>query len=181
MPRLFTGIEIPDTAREALATSRGGLPGARWIDAENYHLTLRFIGDIDGRTAAEIAGLLSRIRRHGFALTIDGLSSFGTRRPHSIIATIAPSRDLTELQAEQERMMQRLGLSPDPRKFTPHITLARIKGVGSAAVARYLAEHGAPPAPPIKVDRFVLYSARESVGGGPYVVEEAYPLAAVAA
>jgi 2'-5' RNA ligase len=178
---LFTGIEIPDTAREALSGMRGGLPGARWIDAENYHLTLRFIGDIDGRTAAEIAGLLSRIHRHGFAITVDGLSAFGTKRPHSIIATIAPSRDLTELQADQERMMQRLGLPPDPRKFSPHVTLARIKGIGSAAVARYFAEHGTPLVPPIKVDRFVLFSARESVGGGPYVVEEAYPLSAVAA
>lgn len=181
MPRLFTGIEIPAETRAALAVMRGGLPGARWIDAEHYHLTLRFIGDIDAMTARDVAALLARIRRHGFRLEIAGLSSLGTKRPHSIVATIAASRELAELQAEQERLMQRLGLPPDPRKFTPHITLARIKGIGSAAIARYLAEHGMLAAPPIQVERFVLYSARESVGGGPYIVEEAYPLAAFAA
>ena len=58
MPRLFTGVEIPSDVGQALATLRGGLPGARWIDPENYHLTLRFIGDVDNRTADEIVDRL---------------------------------------------------------------------------------------------------------------------------
>lgn len=181
MPRLFTGIEIPPEARDRLALLRGGLPGARWIDAANYHLTLRFIGDIDVRTASEIAAMLARIRRRRFSIRVDGLSSFGSKRPHAIIATVAPSRELADLQAEQERLMQRLGLPPDPRKFTPHITLARIKGISGGQVARYLSEQGGPLVPPFTVDRFVLFSARESIGGGPYLVEESYPLAAEAA
>ena len=45
MPRLFTALEIPDDVREQLSLLRGGLPGARWIDAENYHITLRFVGE----------------------------------------------------------------------------------------------------------------------------------------
>ena len=48
MPRLFTGLEIPAEIGQTLSNLRGGLPGARWIDPENYHVTLRFIGDIDG-------------------------------------------------------------------------------------------------------------------------------------
>jgi 2'-5' RNA ligase len=181
MPRLFTGIEIPAPTREALALARGGLPGARWIDAANYHLTLRFIGDIDGRTAAEIAQMLSRVHRRGFMLGIDGLSAFGTKRPHAIIAKVAPSRELSDLQAEHERLMQRLGLPPDPRKFTPHVTLARIKGVAPAELAKWLSHRGGLFVPAFSIDRFVLFSARESIGGGPYIVEEAYPLAAEAA
>ena len=63
MPRLFTALEIPPQVAQSLAMMRGGLPGARWIDPENYHLTLRFIGDIDDALAHEIAGLLGRVRR----------------------------------------------------------------------------------------------------------------------
>ena len=54
MPRLFTGIEIPPEITLALSQFRGGLPGARWVDPENYHITLRFIGDIDDRMARDV-------------------------------------------------------------------------------------------------------------------------------
>ena len=66
MPRLFTGLEIPAEIGQTLSNLRGGLPGARWIDPENYHVTLRFIGDIDGVAANEIASLLVRINRKPF-------------------------------------------------------------------------------------------------------------------
>ena len=57
MPRLFTGLEIPAEIGQTLSSLRGGLPGARWVDPDDYHLTLRFIGDIDGVTANEIASM----------------------------------------------------------------------------------------------------------------------------
>ena len=63
MPRLFTGLEIPPQVAQSLAMMRGGLPGARWIDPENYHLTLRFIGDIDDALARDIASLLGGVQR----------------------------------------------------------------------------------------------------------------------
>ncbi|WP_421725940.1 RNA 2',3'-cyclic phosphodiesterase [Bauldia sp.] len=176
MPRLFTGIEIPAEIGERLALLRGGLPGARWITQENYHLTLRFVGDIDGHIAHEIADSLGRVQRFGFDVSIDGLGSFGTRKPHALIARVPPSRPLVELQSEHERLLQRLGLPPDQRKFTPHITLARLRGSSGRDVAEYLTTRGGFFSEPIPVSRFVLFSARSSVGGGPYVVEEAYPL-----
>lgn len=181
MPRIFTGIEIPAGTRDALALLRGGLPGARWIDAENYHITLRFIGDIDGRTADEIAEMLSLVQRPPFNLAFAGLDFFGSRAPHALIARIAPSRELSELQAEQERSMQRLGLRPEARKFAPHITLARLRGTNETQMAAHLSERAGVFIPPFSVDRFALFSARESVGGGPYVVEAAYPLSGQAA
>ena len=181
MPRLFTGIVIPRDIRDRLASLRGGLPGARWIDAENYHLTLRFVGDIGGRIAAEIADVLSRVDRRAFPLEIVGLGSFGSRKPHSVVAQVVMARPLAELQAEHERLMQRLGLPPESRKYSPHITLARLRGASSRDVADYLALRGGFRAGPFTVGEFVLYSARESVGGGPYVVEVAYPLTARAA
>ena len=168
MPRIFTGLEIPpDIARE-LALLRGGLPGARWIDPENYHLTLRFIGDVDDAFAHDIASLLGKVNRRGFDLRFERLDSFGGRKPRAVVAAVAPVPPLVELQAELERLMQRVGLEPEGRKFMPHVTLARLRDSSSRQVADYLAVRG-----PVRVSPF---SSKASVGGGPYVVEAAYPL-----
>jgi len=157
---------------------RGGLHGARWIDPENYHLTLRFIGDVDGVLAGEIADLLGRVRRSGFEMRLDGLSSFGGRKPRAVVASAAPSQPVLELQAEHERLMRRVGLEPEGHKFTPHVTLARLRDSSSRDVADYLATRAGFRSPPFPVSHFVLFSSRDSVGGGPYVIEAAYPLAA---
>jgi 2'-5' RNA ligase len=178
MPRLFTGLEIPTAVAQSLAMLRGGLPGARWVEPENYHITLRFIGDVDDGLAREIALLLSAVRRKGFALRLDGLAAFGGRKPRAVIASVAALPALLELQAEHERILQRLGLAPESRKYTPHVTLARLRDASSRQVADYLAERGPFRSEPFQVERFVLYSARASVGGGPYLVEADYPLAA---
>lgn len=178
MPRLFTGVELPPDIVQALASLRGGLPGARWIDPENYHLTMRFIGDVDDATAHEVASLLGRVKREPFELYMEGLTSFGGRKPRAVVANVAPSPALMEAQGEQERLMQRMGLEPEGRKYTPHVTLARLRDVSSREVADYLAARGYFRTAAFPVSRFVLFSSRDSVGGGPYVVEEAYPLSA---
>jgi RNA 2',3'-cyclic 3'-phosphodiesterase len=178
MPRLFTGIEIPRESAVALSMLRGGLPGARWIDPEHYHLTLRFIGDVDDATAREITFQLDQVNRREFELRFERLESFGGRRPRAVIALIASTVPLLELQAEHERLMQRIGLEPAGRKFTPHVTLARLRDSSSRHVAEYLSTRNLFATPSIPVSRFVLFSAKNSVGGGPYVIEAAYPLAA---
>ena len=155
---------------------RGGISGARWIDVENYHVTLRFIGDVDERMASEAADVLDEIRRPSFVLTLEGLSWFGADKPRAIVARINPTAPLIELQSDHERRLRRIGLAPEPRNFTPHVTLARLRSASPAAVADYLGARGALVAPPFEAARFVLFSARDSVGGGPYVVEAAYPL-----
>ena len=177
MPRLFTGLEVPAEIGHTLSNLRGGLPGARWIDPENYHVTLRFIGDIDGVSANEIASMLFRINRKPFEVKVQGLTSFGGKKPRAVVASVVPSRPLIELQAELERLMQRVGLEPE-RKYKPHVTLARLRAASSRQVADYLASHQPFRSTPFPVSRFVLYSSRASVGGGPYVVEAEYPLAA---
>lgn len=176
MPRLFTALEIPRDAALSLSLLRGGLPGARWIDVENYHLTLRFIGDVEGHVADEIANALDRVRRAPFSLALSGVGSFGSKKPHAIWAGATPSPDLAALQAEIERICQRIGVPSDPRKFMPHVTLARMKNASDIDVARYLSARGNFSTLPFKVSRFVLMSSRDSVGGGPYIVEEAWPL-----
>ena len=76
MPRLFTGLEIPQEIGHSLSSLRGGLPGARWIDPENYHVTLRFIGDIDDYIANEIAHSLVQCQ----AAAVRSLACKGCRR-----------------------------------------------------------------------------------------------------
>ncbi len=176
MPRLFTGVEIPREVADSLALLRGGLPGARWIDPENYHLTLRFIGDVDDVIAHEIGELLGRVRRRGFEIVLNGLDQFGGRKPRAVFAAANGSSALLELQAEHERLLQRMGLPPESRKYTPHVTLARLRDASTRAVAEYLASHGYFRSPAFAIPRFVLFSSRASTGGGPYVVEAAYPL-----
>jgi len=176
MPRLFTGLEIPSDLASDLSTLRGGISGARWIDTENYHMTLRFIGDIDDAAARDVCGTLERIRRRPFTVTLEGLDSFGGGRPRAIVAKAKAAAELVELQAEQERLMRRIGIPPGPRKFTPHVTLARLRDASAAAVSAYLATRGFFLSRRFEATRFVLFSARASTGGGPYVVEAAYPL-----
>lgn len=176
MPRLFTALEIPRHIALSLSLLRGGLPGARWIDVDNYHITLRFMGDIDGRTADEIVDRLDRIDREEFQLTLTGIGSFGSKKPHSIWAGVSPSAELQALQGEIDRICMRVGLPPDPRKFTPHVTLARLKNSRLDDVVQYLSGRGNFHTMSFTVPRFVLMSSKESVGGGPYLKEEIFPL-----
>ena len=176
MPRLFAGLEIPVLLRDELALIKGGLMQARWIEPENYHLTLRFIGDVDAGLAREIDLSLAAIRQAPFRLTLDTLDCLGGDKPHSLVARAQAIPALVELQAAIERRLQRLGLPAEPRKFTPHVTLARVNGMSARALADYLAARGLFRSRGCEVEAFVLFSARSQTGGGPYVVEADYPL-----
>jgi RNA 2',3'-cyclic 3'-phosphodiesterase len=176
MPRLFTALELPERVANQLALMRGGVAGARWLEPEDYHITLRFIGDIDARKAQDIAETLGDIRRPSPLVRFEGLSWFGGDKPRAIVAKVKADSALMDLQAEQERRLRRIGVEPETRKYTPHVTLARLRGVAQTKVADYLAARGALFVEAFTAERFVLYSARDGSGGGPYVVEAAYPL-----
>lgn len=176
MPRLFTGLEIPSDIAEALARCQSGLRGARWIDPSNFHITLRFLGDVEMPVAEAVHDFLTEARPRGpLPVTLTGLASFGGEKPRSIIAAVAPYAELDTLQAEHERICRQAGAEPERRKFTPHVTLARLRReVKAPDVAAYLAEAGLFRSLTFTADRVALFSARESRGGGPYVVEAAY-------
>ena len=179
MPRLFTGLEIPADVGFSLSLKRGGLSGARWIDPDNYHITLRFIGDVDGNTADEVVDSLDRLSNSlQFPIRLTHLGTFGGDKPRALYAGVEPSDALSRLQAAQERVLQRAGLPPEGRKFVPHVSLARLRGTAAGDVARFIAEAERFEPLSFVPARFVLYSSRDSVGGGPYLVEQSYPLAA---
>jgi 2'-5' RNA ligase len=179
MPRLFTGLEIPSDIGFRLSLKRGGLTGARWIDPENYHITLRFIGDVDNKTANDVADNLDYLSESlRFPIRLTHFGTFGGDKPRALYAGVEATEALSRLQAAHERMLQRSGLPPEGRKFVPHVSLARLRGTSPAEVAHYIAGAGRFEPLTFSVARFVLFSSRDSVGGGPYVVEQSYPLAA---
>src|SRR5438552_19079980 len=122
MPRIFTALEIPREIASSLSMLRGGLPGARWIDPENYHLTLRFIGDVDDVLAHEIASLLDQVDRRAFELRFDRLASFGGRRPRAVIGAAVPVAPLGALQAELVRLVLPMALELEGRNFTAPVS-----------------------------------------------------------
>ena len=176
MPRLFAGIEIPDDVRHALALLRQPLPGTSWIEPANYHISLRFAGDTDPRTAQEFTELLSRIEAETFELRLTGLGAFGGNAPRSIWAGVAADPRLDALARAVERAARSAGFAPETRNFKPHVTVARLRYTSAELVARYLERNGAFRSAPFQVGRFVLFSSKPKVGGGPYVVEAALPL-----
>ena len=102
MPRLFTGLEIPPDIARNLSLHRGGLSGARWIEPADYHVTLRFLGDVDGPTARDAFELLADSQREPVTVTLDQIACFGGDKPYSVHARVQPNPALIELQAEQE-------------------------------------------------------------------------------
>lgn len=176
MPRLFTGIELPDDVRAEITRLRHPLPGARWIEPENYHVTLRFAGDLDNRMATELAHALSEVDVHTFELRFSGTGAFGGNDPRSLWARIEPSPELEALVRANERAARIAGLQPETRKFRPHVTIARLRNTPVDVLARYLQRFGGFRTKPFLVSRFALFSSKPQVGGGPYVVEESYTL-----
>lgn len=177
MPRLFTALAIPEEVGAALARYRGGLPGARWIEPPDYHVTLRFLGDVPGDRAEDFLEALAEARpRPPLAILLDGLSVFGGDKPRAILASVAGSAELDDLHAEQERIARRVGAEPERRRFTPHVTLARLnRSASPEAVAMYLSQAGLFEPLRFTADAVTVFSARESTGGGPYVAEAVFP------
>ena len=177
MPRLFTGLEVPAHIRAILSLKQAGIPKMRWMDPADFHITLRFIGDVCAREANDIVDTLSQRTWSQPEIEIGELKCFGGAKPSALYASVSADPVLIGLAASQERAMQQLGLPPDPRRFTPHITIGRCSKCSPESIARYLSHHGeAWPGLSFKPTRFVLYSARESRGGGPYKIEHTWPL-----
>lgn len=177
MPRLFTAIEIPERLLPQLALLQLPMSGANWLEPDDYHLTLRFVGDVDNRVADEFADLLGGIDAQAFELRLAGVGQFGGSDPRAVWAGVEPSPQLDALARAHERAARNAGLPPDRRGFKPHVTLARLRNGDVEQVARFLARFGAFRSEPFTVTRFVLLSSRPQVGGGPYVTEATYPLA----
>jgi len=176
MTRLFIALEIPDDISTDLAFMQGGLENARWVERSAFHVTLRFIGEADGVQEATIHDALGQIKAKPFSISLAGISSFGNRKPRSVWAGVPENEKLYHLQEAIERACIKAGLEPEQRKFTPHVTIARLKDGIRRQVEAYTASHNLFRTDPFDVTRFILFSSKPSRGGGPYVAEQTYPL-----
>ncbi|MFN9161444.1 MAG: RNA 2',3'-cyclic phosphodiesterase [Alphaproteobacteria bacterium] len=176
MIRLFTAIGLPADLVARLSLMQGGVPGARWSPPENLHLTLRFIGEVDEVVANDIDDMLTGLRAAPFDLALMGCGSFGSKDPHSLWIGVGPCPPLLHLVARIDSLLQRMGLAAETRKYTPHVTLARLKDAPAPRVQAFLADHAAFTAGPFTVNAFGLYSSHAGSQGRHYVLERRYPL-----
>ncbi|WP_298723151.1 RNA 2',3'-cyclic phosphodiesterase [uncultured Ferrovibrio sp.] len=177
MIRLFVAISFPDEIRRSLAALCAGVPGARWVNPEQFHLTLRFIGEVDGRTAHSVAEELGSITMPFFDLNLFGVGTFGDKRKtHSLWAGVRPNPELNRLQEKVDNAVLRAGLPQDRRKFSPHVTLARLNNAPVDRLGAFLSHHALYTAPGFLCDRFVLYSSFLSSSGAIYTPERVYRL-----
>lgn len=176
MIRLFTAIEIPEEVRRRMGLLCAGVPGARWVPPENMHLTLRFIGEVDGGLARDIAEELAEIEAPAFEMELNGIGYFGGKFPRSIHVGIARNPAVAHLRDKIESKLVRMGLPREERKFTPHVTIARLKGTAPERVGKYLTENNLFRAGPIAVDHFTLFSSFPTRNGSIYRAERIYPL-----
>lgn len=175
--RLFVAIALPETERQRLTLLGGGVPGARWLPAENLHLTLRFIGETDGHAFHDIAAALQDIDAAAFDLRLAGVGHFGDKRRVRVLwAGVEANDSLRALQQRIEIALVRAGLPPEGRKFHPHVTLARLRDAPIGRVERFLAEQAGYASLPFRADEFVLFSSQLGRERAIYRAEAAFPL-----
>jgi len=176
MHRLFVAIRPPAPIRNALLGVMEGVRGARWQDDAQLHLTLRFIGEVDGRVAEDVALALGSVRQPRFSIALDGVGQFGSRgRPNALWAGVRPHDALAHLHRKVDQALIRVGLEPEGRAHLPHITFARF-GRESAGLDAFLARHAGLSSDPFEVTDFSLYESRLGHEGASYTIVERYDL-----
>lgn len=169
MIRLFVGLTLPDPHRQRLAQLGFGMEGARWVVAQNLHITLRFIGEVDEDVAEDLAQALDGVTADPFEVSIKGVGTFG-HPPHSVWAGVGdqPPGALAHLHGNVESALVRAGLEPEGRKYTPHITLARFRHVKAAHLAGFLEGGADLDLEPFPVTGFTLFQSHLSPHGAQY-------------
>jgi RNA 2',3'-cyclic 3'-phosphodiesterase len=176
MLRLFVGIGFPPALKLQLSLLRSGVPGAKWVDPGNFHLTLRFIGETDEVVAADIDDALVRLRARRFTLQLAGTGVFGDR-PRSLWVGVERSPELVALRDKIEQALIRAGLPPEQRKFAPHVTLARLHNPALDQLGGFLAANAQFRADPLPVEGFSLIASFQTKAGSVYEDQAEYPLA----
>lgn len=175
--RLFVALSPPDEIRDRLSMMASGLPSARWVKPENYHITLRFIGEVDNLVARDVDDALSGVHMPEFEVSLAGIGQFGEgKKLRSVWTGVEGGEPLIRLQTKVENAVARAGLQPEGRKFKPHVTLARFKDSPGPKFGEYLHSHGLFRSEPFMVREFVLYSSFLAREGAIYRPEAIYEL-----
>ncbi len=173
---LFCAITLPDEIADLLEDMQRGLDGAGWRPRENFHITLRYFGEMSEPDAEELDLALARIPCPPLTLSLAGVGSFGGNDPHAVWAGVRPNEALSLLSKRCSSAARLLGIPSDKHPFRPHVTLAYLKGISPAAVAAYAQRHCIFESPPFEVGEFGLYSRHHGKRYSRYIEEAAYPL-----
>jgi 2'-5' RNA ligase len=177
MPRLFIAVDLPDTIQANLETMFFGIPGARWVAPDQLHLTVRFIGDVGGALSLDIKDTLEEVSISPFDIQLKGIGHFPPRgAPRVIWAGLSKSEQLQILRKKIDSALQKTGVKAEKRKFSPHITIARLKNSPLQKVANFLSGNSMFSQGPFQVDDFKLYSSTLTPKGAIHTVERVYPL-----
>ena len=177
MPRLFVSIELPEDQREALDDLCEELPEARWTAFDQLHLTLAFLGEVNGAKALDLDEELAAIRAQRFELTLRGVGFFPPRgEPRILWAGFERSDPLAILQRQVARAAERAGCEIERRKFHPHVTLARLRDAPPEAVVPWLAARALFRGEPFEVRSFCLFSSVLGRDGATHSLEREYEL-----
>ena len=174
--RLFVALPLPQIVAQSIMLIQGGVPGARWQTREQLHLTLRFIGEVDGSDAAMLDEALAGIAAPGFKLQLHGVGQFGNRQPHTLWAGLRKSEVLAHLQSKVDNAIRRVGQPQDAHKFMPHVTVGRLRNPDGGKLIEWLTHHALFTSPEFRVNAFHLYSSRLTSDGSVYAVEQDYVL-----
>ena len=182
MHRLFVALEMPHSVNHGLIGLCQGVSDAKWADIAPFHLTIRFIGDVDDGLLEDIQNALANIETPAFDLALKGVGYFPPRGPAKILwAGIEEAPLLLRLRGQVTATLETIGLEPEQRKFAPHITLARLKrGPATTRVGEFLETHALFRTEPFPVTQFHLYSSRLSPGGALHRIEASYRLLDIA-
>jgi 2'-5' RNA ligase len=176
MHRLFVAISLPQQVRARLLAAMGGVAGARWQDEDQLHLTLRFIGEVDRHRAEDVHAALGGVHFAPFTLALAGVGAFERRGEPTILwAAVAPQEPVKALHKKVDQALGRIGLDPESRAYSPHVTLARLPR-GAGPVGHFLHAAGRLASPPFPVEDFCLFESRLTPDGPVYAIVERYPL-----
>lgn len=178
--RLFVALPLPEDARARLAALQSGVPGARWVAPENLHVTLRFIGETDLHGAEDLDAGLAGIRAPAFGLTLARVGYFDRGRyAHTLWAGVERPEPVAFLRDKIESVAVRAGFEPERRKFSAHVTLARLDDVPSVRLGPYLETRHGFAAGPYPITHFTLFESHPGGDGVHYEPIADYPLAGV--
>ena len=176
MPRLFVAVPMPEEIALELDRLGAGLPGVRWTDPTDYHLTLRFIGEVDHATFYEIGEALAGVSLAPFELSLKGLGTFPPRGlPHTLWAGVDTNESLVPLKRRIDRTLREIGLESERRNFVPHVTLGRIREpIPEARFGAWLTRRSLFRTASFPVSGFNLYSSLLRPEGALHHVEASY-------
>ncbi len=176
MYRLFAALPVDPDIAPGLKALQTGLSGASWRPERNFHITLRFFGDLNHVQARDLDDLLGDIRAPALEIRLEGIGWFGRREPSAVWARVRETDELRALAGQCERAARRLGLPADRRNFTPHVTLAYLHGTTLPEVSGWAEPRHAYCSDSFWVDSFHLYSSHMGDGPSRYVAEADYVL-----